>query len=584
MELISEEVKDAQIFSIQIDTCKDISVKEQLSLILRYVKDGKIYETFAGFLERSKTTGLALLQIVEAHLLKYKIDIGMCVASATDGASNMRGEFRGFQAHLENRAGGQVSVWCYSHVLNLVMTELCKGNLIVIELFDLLNEGAKFIRYTYQRMNIFEENREYLDAPTQKRLQLIGATRWWSSEKGLTNVMGRKNKPEAGLFVLLVLTLEFCSGSSITDPKIRSKAQGLLDKFSKYELLVTAHLFMNIFEITTPLSKYLQTKGLDVLQEHKMVQTAINQLKEQAKDFSNIFVQTDAFVSFASSKLREAKSNIELKTEFAARRGRRRRRFFDEDEVELSDQTNLSPREIFEKDVIKASYDSAIRLLNDKFKSHKELSLDLHLLDPRNFSIINSSLPENAFSKLTFKVKGFFPEFDAGEFISELKSFAASWHIFRKDIHVLYEEEAKSSNNLDIEEIDDALATVFGNEGDEIPEFAKCDLKCQSEEGCSLCVFRYLEKYNLYSMSYKNLWLVYKYVLTLSIGQVECERTFSKMKIIKSRLRSTLSEANFVNLTQIYCEKRLLNDVNIDEVIERLSRRSKTLHVLLAKK
>ena len=48
------------------------------------------------------------------------------------------------------------------------------------------------------------------------------------------------------------------------------------------------------------------------------------------------------------------------------------------------------------------------------------------------------------------------------------------------------------------------------------------------------CTFKCLYKYKLYSAAYENLYAAYKYLLTLSITQCTCERTFSKLKIIKS--------------------------------------------------
>lgn len=69
---------------------------------------------------------------------------------------------------------------------------------------------------------------------------------------------------------------------------------------------------------------------------------------------------------------------------------------------------------------------------------------------------------------------------------------------------------------------------------------------------------------------YSNLCITYEYFLTLLVTQVNCERTFSKLKIIKSRLRSSLCQQNLEALMIMSVEKQLLEDIEIHEIIEYL--------------
>jgi hypothetical protein len=247
---------------------------------------------------------------------------------------------------------------------------------------------------------------------------------------------------------------------------------------------------------------------------------------------------------------------------------------------------------VFVTDVIQHSYNCVIRLLCERFQKHKALALDLHLLDPRNFHLVDSmSLNLNSFCKLAENITKYFPEFDLHDFRSELVTFSASWPKFNEDIHESYEKEFQflvgdeAEENLLYVDLESALGVESEFECDQnskCPDFAKCETKCQSDKGCPLCVLRHLEKYNMFSSAFKNLWLAYKYVLTISIGQVECERTFSKMKYLKNRLRSTLCEKNFQNLSLMYCEKRLLNIISNENVIDRLCCKSDELNKLLS--
>lgn len=104
--------------------------------------------------------------------------------------------------------------------------------------------------------------------------------------------------------------------------------------------------------------------------------------------------------------------------------------------------------------------------------------------------------------------------------------------------------------------IQDDLAELEGSD-DDIEEGFGDGHKCSE---CAICVYKFQMKYNLYSGDYKNLTLAYKYLLTLPITQVECEHSFSTLKFIKNRLRSTLCENNLEALMLMSSEKRAVEE------------------------
>ncbi|KAI2644925.1 4-diphosphocytidyl-2-C-methyl-D-erythritol kinase [Labeo rohita] len=77
----------------------------------------------------------------------------------------------------------------------------------------------------------------------------------------------------------------------------RSKAKGYRDGLLRYETVLTAQLFLRIFEFTSPLSKYLQTSGMDILSAHRMVTTTHEPLKKIARDFPAVKDAADCFTS-----------------------------------------------------------------------------------------------------------------------------------------------------------------------------------------------------------------------------------------------------------------------------------------------
>ena len=63
--------------------------------------------------------------------------------------------------------------------------------------------------------------------------------------------------------------------------------------------------------------------------------------------------------------------------------------------------------------------------------------------------------------------------------------------------------------------------------------------------------------------------------MTVAVSQVECERSFSLLKIIKSRLRSMLGQEQLEAFTLLSIERRILDEIPSDEVIDKFSKTSK---------
>ena len=95
----------------------------------------------------------------------------------------------------------------------------------------------------------------------------------------------------------------------------------------------------------------------------------------------------------------------------------------------------------------------------------------------------------------------------------------------------------------------------------------------------------------MYCKSYPLLYQAYKVILSLSLTQVACETIFSKLKYVKNRLRSQLSEDHLGSLLLMCVERDILarvsNDMVIDElvggVVEWLKRRARDQHELGSK-
>ncbi|XP_058751038.1 uncharacterized protein LOC131624064 [Vicia villosa] len=90
-KVIMEEIGDRQFF-VLIDESRDISVKEQMTVMLRFLNDkGKVGEQFISLHHVKYTTSEALKDALYGILDRHTLSISRIRGQGYDGASNMRG-------------------------------------------------------------------------------------------------------------------------------------------------------------------------------------------------------------------------------------------------------------------------------------------------------------------------------------------------------------------------------------------------------------------------------------------------------------------------------------------------------------
>ncbi len=141
-------------------------------------------------------------------------------------------------------------------------------------------------------------------------LSQIGETHWW-----VKKVFGNFGKPNNALFVDVLLTLTNIQSKQNIKPTARVKAAGYRDALFKYETVLTAQLFLRVFEEMVPLSKYSQTNSLDILTAHRMVVKTETKLKSMVRDFKSVRTAANTFVHWANEKLQELEDEAELEVE-----------------------------------------------------------------------------------------------------------------------------------------------------------------------------------------------------------------------------------------------------------------------------
>ncbi|XP_022871492.1 zinc finger MYM-type protein 1-like [Olea europaea var. sylvestris] len=95
IETINVIIKDVgdSLFSILVDESRDVSMKEQMSIVLRYVDNsGHVNERFIGIEHVTSTTALSLKTAIDKVFSRYNLSMSRLRGQGYDGASNMQGE------------------------------------------------------------------------------------------------------------------------------------------------------------------------------------------------------------------------------------------------------------------------------------------------------------------------------------------------------------------------------------------------------------------------------------------------------------------------------------------------------------
>ena len=101
LDEIVRRVKEAKLYSIIADETPDNSKTEQLSLLVRYVWNGKVEERLLAVIPVKETTAEVLFNTVCNKVEEHGIEISNLRGQCYDGASNVSGVHTGLQARIK---------------------------------------------------------------------------------------------------------------------------------------------------------------------------------------------------------------------------------------------------------------------------------------------------------------------------------------------------------------------------------------------------------------------------------------------------------------------------------------------------
>ncbi|KAJ1275611.1 hypothetical protein BS78_05G148400 [Paspalum vaginatum] len=272
MAVIMDEISGRK-FSVLIDESRDVSIKEQMAMILRFVNDeGKALERFAGIQHIERCTAVVLKE-----------------ALGYDGASNTRGEFNGVQKLIKDENPYAIYVHCFAHQLQLVVVTVSISTPAIVDFFNYVplivnTVGASCMRkdalLARQHDLLLEkvENGEILTGRglnQQSSLARPRDTRWGSHLKTLLRILV--------MWEAIIDVLELVKKDSVK-PTCNGGAFGLICKMESFDFVFILHLMIELLSITNMLSRALQRKDQDIVEAMHLIMGNEIQVPDRDKE------------------------------------------------------------------------------------------------------------------------------------------------------------------------------------------------------------------------------------------------------------------------------------------------------------
>lgn len=157
-EEILNEINEAPFLAVIADETTDVSMKFQMVIVFRYVKNGAPVERFWTFLLPEKhdaeTLANTILNVLDPILKNNKNKL---IAQSYDGAAVMSGIHGGVQTIIKRKYETAHFVHCYAHQLNLIMSRACSINSQVRVFFGDLHDIPGFFSHSPQRIAVLNQ-------------------------------------------------------------------------------------------------------------------------------------------------------------------------------------------------------------------------------------------------------------------------------------------------------------------------------------------------------------------------------------------------------------------------------------------
>ncbi|KAI3681585.1 hypothetical protein L6452_36385 [Arctium lappa] len=294
------------------------------------------------------------------------------------------------------------------------------------------------------------------------------------------------------------------------DGKVCRDADSLVNgELSSFDFIVSLVIWHEILYRINLVSKKLQSKDM-------LLDIAIENLKGLVVYFEKY--RENGFAC-AINEAKDIANNIGVEPEFTVKRSISRKKHFDE--IPNTEREQQSAQECFRTDYFLVLVDMALSQLRIRFEQMQEFeSIFGFLFDGRKLVTLHEDELKKCCMNLELALKnGDDSDIDGEYLFMEL-------HVLQA---MLPEEASKSGNPW-----------------------------------TSIQILEFAKKMDMFP----HVLVAYRILLTVPVTVASAERSFSKLKLLKSYLRSTMSQERLNGLAILSIESKFLGDINYDKFID----------------
>ena len=258
---IINHVQSVRSYALLVDETRDVSNKEQLTLILRWVdSDFEIHEDFIGFMNVEKVDAESLTLAIKDVLIRCMLPLSSCRGQGYDGASAMMGRYTGVAARIRREVPSAVAVHCLAHCLDLCLQDTVRKVRLARQSLDAAKEIIKVITSSPKRGALFETFKSEI-CPDGGGLRPLCPTRWAVRHVSIGALL--RNYQAAYETV--------CQVNEGNEAENSSRAGGVRELMTQFSTHFGLKVLYSVFGGLEQVSRTLQSKDLNIQEARRSV-------------------------------------------------------------------------------------------------------------------------------------------------------------------------------------------------------------------------------------------------------------------------------------------------------------------------
>ena len=425
----------------------------------------------------------------------------------------MRGEFAGLQKLIRNDCPNAIYVHCWCHRLNLVVVDLASCNDIIEHFFGVVQDVYVYASGSTKRMDTL---RDSVSDAIQNLIQEGKVT----TGRGLNQqqLLGKLSDTRWNCRIRTLRSLKKIFKSIIevfTQEGAEMQALELASKVLSFRFAFLLHMNIELLDCTQSLSLQCQSSTINFITAVGLINSAKERIKSLGSEegFSKVLTETLSFCQDNEIPIPDLSDLWTGDNPLSSRK------------VSIPKKdSNLSVREYYFLRIQKVAMDAILTELEIRFDDETVRILQAaSALDPRDK--YQSPNKDKRVKELKHLAEHFYKADFSSDDIDDLESELKVFFSFRmEDIFVPLEEDRVYS---------------FADLGGAL--YQKKDV-------------------------FPNLYKLCCLLLVLPVTSAAAERSFSALKIIKTRLRTSMGDGWLVDLLILNCEREAASNLSNNEI------------------